>query len=78
MTPEFWTNNTDMLMQSHTGLTNFLFCDGHVKSMKPVGTLGTDMGGSGQAGVNMWNVNNAPPPDGNLRSWLQNTQTVMQ
>ena len=32
---------------------NVLFSDGHVKSMKPLATISTTMGGSGS--VNMWN-----------------------
>jgi prepilin-type N-terminal cleavage/methylation domain-containing protein/prepilin-type processing-associated H-X9-DG protein len=30
--PEFWDDPNDMRMQSHTGFTNFLFADGHVKA----------------------------------------------
>ena len=47
--PEYWSNYDDMKMTNHLGTTNFLFADGHVKSMKPVNT-GTP--------TNMWNVNN--------------------
>ena len=39
----------DVDFQGHLGTTNFLFADGHVKSMRP--TLTT------QGGVNMWDVN---------------------
>ncbi len=48
--PEYYTiNNGDMNFQNHLGTTNFLFCDGHVKSLKPTAT-GTPL--------NMWNVTN--------------------
>ncbi len=40
----------------HLGTTNVLFCDGHVKSLKPLATLDTASGGSGS--VNMWHRNN--------------------
>jgi prepilin-type processing-associated H-X9-DG protein len=47
--PEYWEQYGDMLMQNHLAMANFLFCDGHVKSMKPVAT-GTP--------INMWNIKN--------------------
>lgn len=37
-------------MTNHVGMTNILFCDGHVKAMKPMSTLEP---------LNMWSVNNA-------------------
>ncbi|RYX80830.1 DUF1559 domain-containing protein [bacterium] len=46
--PEFYAL-ADVSFQNHLGMTNFLFADGHVKSMKPTAT-GTP--------VNMWNVDN--------------------
>lgn len=47
--PEFW-DTPDLTFQGHLGMTNFLFCDGHVKSLKPTAT-GTP--------VNLWTVNNS-------------------
>ena len=47
--PEFWDNNNDMLNINHTGRTNYLFCDGHVKTMIPTAT---------GSPINMWNINN--------------------
>ena len=41
------------LFVGHLGTMNVLFADGHVKSMKPLQTISTTMGGSGA--VNMWN-----------------------
>jgi prepilin-type N-terminal cleavage/methylation domain-containing protein/prepilin-type processing-associated H-X9-DG protein len=47
--PDFWDNNEDMKTQGHTGLSNYLFCDGHVKAMHPIAT-GTPL--------NLWNASN--------------------
>ena len=44
------------LFVGHLATTNVLFCDGHVKSLKPLATLDTASGGSGA--VNMWHRNN--------------------
>jgi prepilin-type N-terminal cleavage/methylation domain-containing protein/prepilin-type processing-associated H-X9-DG protein len=44
-------------MTNHLGTTNFLFADGHVKALKPMGTIA--------GGVNQWIINtqtNAPSP----------------
>ena len=51
--PDYWTNNEDMRTQPHSGFSNYLFCDGHVKSLRP-STTGTPL--------NMWNVNNTTAP----------------
>ena len=57
------TNNTTQasgcIFTGHTGMTDFLFCDGHVKTMHPLSTVGTDQGGSGASGMNMWTVDNS-------------------
>ncbi len=42
----------------HTSLSNYLFCDGHVKSLRPTAT--TDASGGGSASVNMWTIDNSP------------------
>ena len=42
----------------HLGMANFLFVDGHVKSLKPIATTAN--------GVNMWNVDPAAAPTANL------------
>ena len=39
---------TNTNFQNHLGMTNFLFADGHVKSLKPSATI---------TGVNMWTLN---------------------
>lgn len=58
--PEYWSVDGidngvyDLNFQNHLGMSNFLFADGHAKSMKPVAT-GTPL--------NMWNVNNTTNPN---------------
>ncbi len=40
--PEYWSNDINSgtyNLQNHLGMTNFLFADGHVKSMKPTATV---------------------------------------
>jgi prepilin-type N-terminal cleavage/methylation domain-containing protein/prepilin-type processing-associated H-X9-DG protein len=52
--PEYYSPNAgDMKFTNHLGMTNFLFADGHAKSMKPTAT-GTPL--------NMWNVDNTTAP----------------
>ena len=43
----WWVN--DFKLEGHGGRVNFLFCDGHVKTMKPLATC---------LPINMWNVAN--------------------
>lgn len=45
------------LFAGHTGQTNFLFIDGHVKSMRPLSTLDVQDGGSGQ--TDLWLYDNS-------------------
>ena len=40
----------------HTGVSNYLFCDGHVKALRPFATIATADGGNGQS--NLWTKNN--------------------
>ncbi len=57
MNDQGYINNKDNTFTSHLGTTNFLFTDGHVKSLRPTAT--------GNATINMWtNENNTtvPPP----------------
>lgn len=42
-----WTN---ILFAGHLGKSNYLFADGHVKSLRPMDTI--------QGGINRWNVHN--------------------
>ena len=48
--PEFWDNTADAQFFSHLGQSNWLFCDGHVKSLKPSQTA--------RPGNNMWDIQN--------------------
>jgi prepilin-type N-terminal cleavage/methylation domain-containing protein/prepilin-type processing-associated H-X9-DG protein len=59
MSADLWNNanaqnsgNNPVLFVGHLSTMNCLFADGHVKSMKPLQTVSTTMGGSGS--VNMW------------------------
>ena len=67
---DFYVNNTfwaqyqtdpnsdgGCLFSGHTSTSNYLFCDGHVKSMRPLATLDTDDLGSGT--INLWRWDNA-------------------
>lgn len=46
------------LFSGHTGFANYLFCDGHVKSLRPLATIDASAGGSNA--VNMWTLDNSP------------------
>jgi prepilin-type N-terminal cleavage/methylation domain-containing protein/prepilin-type processing-associated H-X9-DG protein len=52
------------LFGGHTGFANFLFCDGHVKAMKPLATVDTAEGGAGS--TNLWTVDNGPFDSGDV------------
>jgi len=47
-----WAGPGSQMFAGHTGRSNFLFLDGHVKSMKPLDTLDKQDGGN--ASTNMW------------------------
>ena len=52
------TNNaSNSLFAGHTSLSNYLFCDGHVKSLRPYAT--TNVSGGGSASVNLWTIDNS-------------------
>jgi prepilin-type N-terminal cleavage/methylation domain-containing protein/prepilin-type processing-associated H-X9-DG protein len=53
------------LYNGHLSTGNYLFIDGHVKSMKPLQTISAAMGGSGA--VNMWTNNNSDFTTNNAR-----------
>ncbi len=50
------TQNYGCLFCGHTGFSNFLFDDGHVKAYKPLATLDTTDGGSNS--TNLWRYDN--------------------
>jgi len=60
------------LFNRHLATSNYLFADGHVKSLKPYATLDKASGGTGD--VNMWTYDNTPFTGGDL----SNTQEVLQ
>ena len=47
-------DHSSCLFLGHSGVSNYAFCDGHVKSMKPFATLSQRDGGSGS--INMWTI----------------------
>jgi prepilin-type processing-associated H-X9-DG protein len=51
----FWDTKGSSLFAGHTGYSNYLFLDGHVKALRPMDTLDTQDGGS--ANTNMWTLN---------------------
>ena len=57
--PTVTTDNQGSLFAGHTGFANFLFLDGHAKSMRPLSTLDATDGGSA-GDVNMWTLDNKP------------------
>jgi len=75
--PEFWDDNPDMTNINHTGHANYLFCDGHVKTMIPTAT---------GFPINMWNINNTTdiggtspgPANARLAGFLSNAASLMK
>ena len=72
--PDFY-GITDLVFLNHLSTTNFLFCDGHVKALKPTAT-GTPL--------NLWNVDNTTTSGGStgpaptvLLNQLAQQQTAM-
>ncbi|RYX82474.1 DUF1559 domain-containing protein [bacterium] len=65
------------LFNGHLSTGNYLFVDGHVKSMKPLSTVSTTMGGGGS--VNMWSRDNTDftdaIPEGGA---LTNTMSILR
>ena len=65
---DFEVDGTKIQFQGHLGTTNFLFCDGHVKSLRPIVTV---------APVNMWVIDNGPAPGG-LKTKMAAQQIAIQ
>ncbi len=70
-------SNGDVLLTNHLSFSNYLFTDGHVKSLKPIST---------GVPINMWNADNTStsgagtpgPATGGLLTALQYQQTQLQ
>jgi len=61
--------NDPILFNGHLSTGNFLFCDGHVKSLKPIATL--DQASGGGSPVNLWTNDNKPFSSGGALTNLQ-------
>jgi prepilin-type N-terminal cleavage/methylation domain-containing protein/prepilin-type processing-associated H-X9-DG protein len=60
---EFRVNDTSSgsgggLFAQHTGMSNFLFADGHVKALRPFSTVDASLGGTAE--VNLWARDSMP------------------
>lgn len=65
--PDYWNNPAapaDMYGRNHLGQSNYLFVDGHVKSMKPTHTYVP----------NMWNITNTMPGTTVLKTLLEQAE----
>jgi prepilin-type processing-associated H-X9-DG protein len=63
--------NSGYVFPGHLGTVNFLFCDGHVKAMKPIATI---------TNTNMWTVEErdiAPTGPESLTQYMVNWDTVV-
>ena len=56
VTPPPADGNGGVMFAGHTGRSNFLFVDGHVKALTPLATLDQADGGSAPNGANGWTV----------------------
>ncbi len=63
------------LYAGHFGMTNYLFADGHVKSLHPAGTLTVSEGGTGA--VNAWRLDGKPFTDAAFYPDLTSAKAVM-
>lgn len=52
------STSSNNLFAGHVGTSNYLFCDGHVKSLRPTAT--TNASGSGSGTINLWTLDNSP------------------
>ena len=64
------------IYSGHTGRSNYLFADGHVKTMLPLQTLDKGEGGSGD--VNMWTTDNVAWNDPKITPVPANAATAAQ
>ncbi len=66
---DMYIDKPNIRFRNHLTTTNWLFADGHVKTMKPLATV---------TPVNMWNVDNGAPLVSDLQDGLGQAQTAMQ
>jgi prepilin-type N-terminal cleavage/methylation domain-containing protein/prepilin-type processing-associated H-X9-DG protein len=66
--PQMHNPDGNFRPQGHLGTTNFLFADGHVKSMRPTLTV---------QGTNMWHVDNTTPVPTILRDAMADQTIVL-
>lgn len=70
--PEFYVNGPDLRFRNHLQTSNWLFADGHVKSLRPAATI---------TPVNLWNSKNTPraaPEAAQWVTWMNDAQAAMQ
>jgi prepilin-type N-terminal cleavage/methylation domain-containing protein/prepilin-type processing-associated H-X9-DG protein len=68
-------NHGDTLFSGHLGTGNYLFCDGHVKALKPLATIPASIGGTGT--VNMWHRDNLTFVNANGKTPIAWINTVL-
>ena len=77
---QWWLSNlqdNNYNFTNHLGTSNYLFADGHVKSLRPLATANP---------INLWNITNTMnagdtstgPGSATLQTWLGQEQTAMQ
>ena len=65
------------LFAGHGGLSNFLFCDGHVRAMHPLATTNEcDPSGCKPTQINMWTNDNSPFTDADNGAFTGAQQTL--
>jgi prepilin-type N-terminal cleavage/methylation domain-containing protein/prepilin-type processing-associated H-X9-DG protein len=68
--PNSTTNDAGNLFAGHTGFSNFVFCDGHAKSMRPTQTMNEcDPAGCTPKRTNMWTNDNSPFRDSDSQAF---------
>lgn len=59
--PNSTTNDGGNIFAGHNGISNFVFCDGHVKSMRPTATMNEcDPASCTPKRTNLWTNDNSP------------------
>ena len=68
-------NFASTLFVGHTAMSNYLFCDGHVKSLRPLATVNSGNGGSGS--TDTWDENGADISGGTTSGDGGNANTIL-